>query len=144
MMPNRTLAVDMTPIRVVIVTMDDHLTGAVERAKVQLRRELPGLTLGIHSAADWGANPEAHARCLADIATGDIIIASMLFLDEHIQAVLPALQARRESCDAMIACMSAAEVMKLTRMGSYRMGGADSGLIMLILLGVLIWWLVKK
>jgi magnesium chelatase subunit H len=41
----------------------------------------------------------------------------MLFMEDHIKAVLPALQARRDDCDAMICCMSAAEVMKLTRMG---------------------------
>jgi magnesium chelatase subunit H len=128
MMLNRTSVADMTPIRVVVVTMDDHLTGAIERAKVQLRRDLPGLTLAVHAAAEWGASSEALNRCLADIASGDIIIATMLFLDEQIQAVLPALQARRDSCDAMVVCMSAAEVTKLTRLGSYKMGGPESGI----------------
>ncbi len=116
-------------MRVVIVTMDDHLTGAVERAAARLSREIPGVSLRLHSAADWGSHPEALARCLKDIAEGDIILATMLFLDEQIQAVLPALEARRESCDALVSIVSAAEVTKLTRMGKYRMGGPDGGLV---------------
>jgi magnesium chelatase subunit H len=128
MMQNRISGADMTQLRVVLVTMDDHLTGAVERAKRHLRKDYPGLVFSVHAAADWGQNKQALARCNADIATGDIIIATMLFMEEHIQAVLPALEARREACDAMVVCMSAAEVSKLTRMGNYRMGGPESGL----------------
>jgi magnesium chelatase subunit H len=115
-------------LRVVIVTMDDHLTGALERARVSLRRDIPGLILTHHAAAEWGRNSEALAECLSDIARGDIIIASMLFLDEHVQMVLPALTARREACQAMVCIMSAPEVVKLTRLGAYRMGGPESGL----------------
>ncbi len=127
-MPKPISAVDAVPMRIVIVTMDDHLTGAAERANLRLRKEAPGATLAIHSAADWGAHPDALTRCLADIATGDIIIATMLFMEDQITAVLPALEARRESCDALVALMSAPEVTKLTRMGKYRMGGPDGGL----------------
>jgi len=112
----------------VIVTMDDHLTGAATRAEAVLRRETPGLTLSLHAASEWANNAEALARCHADIAGGDIIIATMLFMEEHISLVLPQLQARREACDAMVCIMSAPEVAKLTRMGSYRMGGPESGL----------------
>ena len=37
--------------------------------------------------------------------------------------MLPALKARRDQCDAMVCCMSAAEVMRLTRIGGFNMGG---------------------
>ncbi len=118
------------PIKIVIVTMDDHLTAAVARARIELKRDFPGLSFAIHAAADWGsAKGEADGalkRCISDIETGDIIVAAMLFLDDQISAVLPALQARRDTCDAMIAIMSAPEVSKLTRMGSYKMGGPQS------------------
>ncbi len=123
-------AANAVPIKVVIVTMDDHVTGAVARARIELRRDFPGLTFAIHAAADWGSvkgqEGGALKRCLADIETGDIIIASMLFLDDQIAQVLPALQARRDNCDALVAIMSAPEVSKLTRMGAYRMGGPES------------------
>ncbi len=53
----------------------------------------------------------------------------MLFLDDHIQAVLPDLMARREACDAMIGCMSAGEVMRLTRLGRFAMREQQAGAI---------------
>ncbi len=133
-MPSRTTAVDPAPlreatpqVRVVIVTLDNHLAGAVARAEAELRRTTPNLTVALHAASEWGSNAVALDACIADIATGDIIIASMLFVDDHIQMVLPALKARNEACDAMVCMMSAAEVVKLTRMGPYRMDGSTKG-----------------
>ena len=83
----------------------------------------------MHSADEWGTDDAALARCNADIARGDIVIATMLFLDDHVRAVMPALQARRNDCDAMICCMSAAEVVKLTRVGKFDMSGEALGAI---------------
>ncbi len=58
---------------------------------------------------------------------GDIIITTMMFMDDHIRAVAPALAARRDSCDAMVCCMSAGEIMRLTRMGAFAMDGSEKG-----------------
>ncbi len=115
------------PVRVVIVTMDNHLSSATDRARATLAKQVPGLTLSMHTAADWGADPQALERCRADIARGDIIINTMLFMDDHIQAVLPALQARRADCDAMIGCMSAGDVARLTKLGRFDMSAKESG-----------------
>jgi magnesium chelatase subunit H len=117
----------VTPVRVVIVTLDSHLASACERARETLRRDLPGLSLTLHAAAEWEHDPSALDRCKADIATGDIILVTMLFMEDHIQPVMPALMARRESCDAMVACMSAAEVARLTRMGRFQPGKGGGG-----------------
>ena len=114
-------------MRVVLVTLDNHLSGAVERTNATLMKELPNLHLHMHAAADWNDDPQALERCRADIAQGDIIVCTMLFMEDHIQAVLPALRERRDDCDAMICCMSAAEVMRLTRMGRFTMDGPQSG-----------------
>jgi magnesium chelatase subunit H len=126
-MPKPTSVADATPVNVVIVTLDSHLAGAAERARPMLQKELPGLSLRLHAAAEWDDDPKLLERCRADIADGDIIIASMLFMDDHIKAVLPALQARRPHCDAMVGCMSAGEVMRLTKMGKFTMDGSQSG-----------------
>ncbi len=136
-MPKRTSAADdaparVVPIRVVIVTLDSHLAGAAERARKGLEDELPGLVVSLHAAAEWADDPEALARCHAAIAEGDIILASMLFMEDHIQAVLPALQARRDHCDAMIGFMSAGEVIKLTRLGRFSMDGTPGGPLALL------------
>jgi magnesium chelatase subunit H len=114
-------------IRVVIVTMDTHVATATERARTALMREMPGLSLKVHAASEWSADPHALERCCADIAQGDIIVNTMLFLEDHFQPLLPALTARRETCDAMVCCMSASEVTKLTRMGRFDMQKPESG-----------------
>ena len=113
--------------RVVIVTMDSHLASATIRAQSVLSRSFPGLTLTVHAASEWGNSPSALARCIEDIEQADIVIAAMLFLEDHFLPVLPALTARRDKCDAMICALSAGEVMRLTRMGKFTMDGKTSG-----------------
>ncbi len=121
------MAADRETISVVIVTLDSHMASAADRAFASLRREAPGLRMALHAASEFGQDPAALARAKADIATGHIIIVTMMFMDEHIQMVLPELQARRDACDAMICCMSAPEVVRLTRMGKLRMGEKGGG-----------------
>lgn len=131
-MPRPTSRADATPVRVVLVTLDGHAAGAARRAAGHLARDLPGLDFTFHAAADWEGHPDRLARCIEDIGCGDIVIATMLFTDEHIRAVLPALQARREHCDAMVCAMSAGEVVKLTRMGGFKMDGKQKGPLALL------------
>ena len=121
-----------TPIRVVVVTMDSHLSTAAKRAGEALRRDVPGLELCLHAADEWGGDPVALAACHADIARGDIVVATMLFMDDHIQAVRPALAARRLDCDAMLCCMSGPEITKLTRLGRFDMAHEPTGALALL------------
>jgi magnesium chelatase subunit H len=131
-MPKPITEADRLPVRVAIVTLDSHLAGAVERARPALTRELPGLSLNLHAVSEWGRDEKALAACRADIEGADIIIASMLFMEDHIQAVLPSLEARRDNCDAIVCGMSAGDVIKLTRLGSFRMNAAERGVISLL------------
>lgn len=118
------------PVRVAIVTLDNHLKGAAERADADLARD--DIHLALHAAADWDRDPAALERAKAAVAEADIVIATMLFLDDHIRAILPALEARREACDAMIGLMSAGEVVRLTRLGGYRMDAPARGPLALL------------
>jgi magnesium chelatase subunit H len=126
------LASSAIPVRVVIITLDNHLSGAVARAQAHFARAHPGVTIGFHAAADWEETPESLEAARADIARGDIILMTMLFLEDHIRAVLPQLTARQNACDAMVGLMSAGDVVKLTRMGDYRMDKPATGLLSLI------------
>jgi magnesium chelatase subunit H len=119
-------------LRFVLITLDNHVTDSVQRAATKIRREAPGVHVAMHATASWGSDPSALERCLDDIAHGDIIVVTMLFMEDQIKALLPALQARREHCDAMICAMSAAEVMKLTRMGRFSMDGEAKGPVALL------------
>ncbi|HEY0425298.1 MAG TPA: magnesium chelatase subunit H, partial [Rhodopila sp.] len=129
MMRKPTTAANRTPVRVVVVTMDSHLGGALSRAEGELRRELPNLEVTMHAADEWGGNPAALAACHADIGRADIVVAAMLFLEDHIRAVLPALTARREHCDAMICMLSAGEIVRLTRAGKFNMSAEATGAV---------------
>lgn len=120
------------PLHVVIVTMDGHFGAAVERAQAELAAEMPGLRLSVHSADEWASDAHALAACHADIARGDIIIAAMLFLDDHVRMVMPALEARRADCAAMVGMMSAGEVVKLTRLKKFDMSAEARGVLGLL------------
>jgi len=130
-MQKRTSAVDSgfsrQAMRVVIITMDSHLASATQRARRTLSKTLPGLELIVHCASEWSEDATAIDRCRADIATGDIVIAAMLFLEDHFTPILAALQARRDHCDAMVCALSAGEVTKLTRMGKFDMAAPATG-----------------
>ena len=131
-MPKRISAADCTPLHFVIVTMDSHLSSATARAAERLAKELPGLSLSIHAADEWGSDPAALTRCCEAVARADIILATMLFMEDHFQPLLQALEERREHCDAMVCAMSAAPVVKLTRMGRFSMDGQQSGPLALL------------
>ena len=121
-----------SPIKVVLVTMDSHLSGAVARAEATLQREMPGLSIVVHAADEWDGDPEALAHCHRDIASGDLVVATMLFLDDHVRAVQPALAARRDTCDAMLCCMSAGDITRLTRLGRFDMTQEPGGAMALL------------
>ena len=115
------------PVRVVFVTMDTHLAGSTQRVHAKLLQEIPGLQLSMHAASEYAGNDAAVERCKTDIAQADIIVVGMLFLEDHFLPILEDLRARRNHCDAMICIMSAAEVVKLTRLGKFDMDKPASG-----------------
>ncbi len=123
---------DVVPIRVTMITLDSHVASAVAAARQTLRRELPGLELTVHAATDWERNTNTLIQCRNDIAKADIVFAGMLFMENHILPVLPALTARRDECDAIAGCMSGAEIVKLTRLGKFEMNGNNGGALSLL------------
>lgn len=133
MTPRRTSAAEgAPPVRVVLVTMDTHLASACLRARTALVRQLPSLQLTMHAAAEWDGDEAALQRCRDDIAQADIVIVTMLFMEDHFLPLMDALQARRDHCDAMVCAMCAGEVVKLTRLGGFDMGKPASGPLALL------------
>ena len=120
------------PLRFVLVTMDPHLQGAAERARGTLQRQLPGLRFTMHAASEWASDAPSLQRCKDDIAAADIVVVTMLFMEEHFKPILDDLAARREHCDAMVCAMSAGEVSRLTRMGRFDMAKPASGVLALL------------
>ena len=91
-------------VRVVIVTLDNHLAAAVERANSHMAHD--NVSIGFYAASDWDRDPGVLECAKADIASADIIIATMLFLEDHVRAIHPAMLARREQCDAIVGISS--------------------------------------
>lgn len=119
-------------VNVVLITLDNHMSAAVDDARLLLKHDIPNLRLTVHAATDWNDNPSRLQACKDDIASGDIIVASMLFIEEHVKAIGPDLAARRDHCDAMMCCMSAGEIMKNTSMGRFKMDGEQKGPLALL------------
>ena len=115
--------------RIVIVTLDAHAAGPAARVSERLARDFPGLSVTVHAAAQWAENPAALEAAREDVLRGDIIVANLLFIEEHVQAILPQLKARRDACDAMIGVIADGEVVKLTKMGDLDMSRPASGLM---------------
>ena len=120
------------PYHFVIVTLDRHAAGPAARAMPRLALDFPGLELSIHAAAEWEKDPDALARAKADIARADIVVTCVIFLEDHIKAILPELQARRDACDAMIGVVSDQEITQLTKMGDLDMSKPASGAMSLL------------
>lgn len=114
-------------IRLVVVTLDAHLTAALESGARAVREDIPGLSLEVFVASTWTGDPPAAAAANRAIARADVVIAHMLFLEDHYLPIIDALTERAEQCDAMIGVLSASPVVKLTRMGGFRPGGESGG-----------------
>jgi magnesium chelatase subunit H len=121
-----------TRLRLAIVTMDGHLAGAAASAEAALRRDWPGISIELHSADQFAADKSALAACHEAIATADIVVATMLFLEDHTKLVAPALAARRDRCDAIFCALSAAEIVKQTRFGRLDMANEPGGALGLL------------
>ena len=118
--------------RIALITLDAHAAGPCDRASSALGAEFPGLSVEVHAAAEWGENPTALSAAKAAISSADIIVINLLFLEEHVQAIMPQLLERRDNCDAMIGVISDASIVKLTRMGSLDMSVPQSNVMTLL------------
>ncbi len=117
---------------IVVVTLDQHAAGPATRVMPKLARDFPGLNITIHAAAEWSENPAALERCKLALETADIVVANLLFIEEHITAILPALTAARPRVDAFIGVIADPAVVKLTKMGDLDMSKPASATMALL------------
>lgn len=121
-----------TPYRFVIVTLDAHAAGPVTRAVPRLTDDFPGIEVSVHAAAEWAENPTALAEAKAAVLCADVVVANLLFIEEHINAILPELQVARSRADAFIGIIADPQIVKLTRMGDLDMSKPASGAMALL------------
>ena len=118
--------------RVVIVTLDAHAAGPAARMTARLAADYPGLSVTVHAAAEWAEDPCALSRARAAVDGADIVIANLLFIEEHLAAILPNLRAARERADAVLGMVADPQVVACTRMGDLDMGKPASGAMALL------------
>ncbi|MEM6619926.1 MAG: cobaltochelatase subunit CobN [Pseudomonadota bacterium] len=123
---------DVIAYRVVILTLDAHIAGPAARAELRLQKDFPGLEVTLLTAAEWGEDPGALDRAKLALAHADMVFVNLLFLDEHVRAILPALEKARARADCFVGCITAGEIVRLTRMGPLDMGRPASGLLGLL------------
>ncbi len=114
-------------IKVLILTMDTHLNSAVKRGMETLKKVAPLVSLKIYAATEYTNDEKVLIKCKEDIAQADIIFVGMLFLENQFLPIIEDLKARREECDALVCAISAAEVVRLTKMGRFDMSKPASG-----------------
>lgn len=118
--------------RFVILTLDSHAAGPAARVSDRLAVDFPGLQVSVHAAAEWSENPATLDAARAAIAEADIVVCTLLFIEEHVEAILPDLIARRPQCDAMIGLIADQAIVNLTRMGDLDMSRPASGAMALL------------
>ena len=100
---------------VAIITLDAHAAGPCAKAATRMAEEFPGLEVSVHAAAEWGECPDALEAARAAVARADIVVSTLLFLEEHLNAIVPDLKARRDDCDAMVGIVADAQIVKIGR-----------------------------
>jgi magnesium chelatase subunit H len=125
--------IDIKPAyNVVIITLDAHAAGPAARAMPRLAKDFPGLCLSIHAAAEWAENPTALAQARDAVDNADIIVANLLFIEEHLTAILPNMRAAREKVDAFVGVIADTQIVSLTKMGDLDMSKPASGAVKLL------------
>jgi magnesium chelatase subunit H len=118
--------------RVAVITLDSHAAGPAARVADDLARDFPGLSLSIHAAAEWSENPEALEEAKLAIRHADIVLCTLIFLEEHIAAIRPELAARRDDLDALVGIIADPAIVNLTKMGTLDMSQPASGAMKLL------------
>ena len=116
----------------VIITLDAHSAGPVNRVQRKLKPYFPSLEISVHAAAEWSENPKALEKAKADISSANIIVANLLFLEEHVKAILPSLKKKRSECDALVGCISSKEIVSLTVLDRLDMSKPTTGFLRLL------------
>jgi magnesium chelatase subunit H len=129
MRPKHTLRDERTypDYRVVIITLDQHTAGPIARLSPKLAAEFPGLAVDVFASAEWENDPNALQNAVDAVSQADILIGNLVFLESQLNAIVPAMRARRDHCDAFLGVIADPSIVELTRMGDLDMSKPASG-----------------
>lgn len=123
---------DRTLIKVVYVVLESQYQSSLSQAVRQINAKHP--TIGIEISGyliEELRNPENYEEFKRDIASANIFIASLIFIEDLAQKLVTAVAPHRDNFDVAVVFPSMPEVMRLNKMGSFSLAqlGQSKGVI---------------
>lgn len=109
-------------IKVVYVVLESQYQSALSQAVRLINQNHPSLAIEISGyLIEELRDPENYSEFKRDIASANIFIASLIFIEDLAEKVVAAVEPHRDRLDAAVVFPSMPEVMRLNKMGSFSM-----------------------
>ncbi|QLE57253.1 magnesium chelatase subunit H [Nostoc sp. TCL26-01] len=107
-------------IKVVYVVLESQYQSALSQAVRTINSNNPNLAIEISGyLIEELRDPQNYEEFQRDIASANIFIASLIFIEDLAQKVVAAVEPHRDSLDVAVVFPSMPEVMRLNKMGSF-------------------------
>ncbi|MBW4666014.1 MAG: magnesium chelatase subunit H [Cyanomargarita calcarea GSE-NOS-MK-12-04C] len=107
-------------IKVVYVVLESQYQSALSQAVRTINDQNPDLAIEISGyLIEELRDPENYDEFKREIASANIFIASLIFIEDLAQKVVAAVEPHRDNLDVAVAFPSMPEVMRLNKMGSF-------------------------
>ncbi len=109
-------------IKVVYVVLESQYQSALSQAVRSINQNHPNLAIEISGyLIEELRDPENYEEFKRDVASANIFIASLIFIEDLADKVVEAVQPHRDRLDAAVVFPSMPQVMRLNKMGSFSM-----------------------
>ncbi|MDB9491584.1 magnesium chelatase subunit H [Dolichospermum circinale CS-534/05] len=107
-------------IKVVYVVLESQYQSALSQAVREINANHPSIAIEISGyLIEELRNSENYGEFQRDIASANIFIASLIFIEDLAQKVVAAVEPHRDNLDVSVVFPSMPEVMRLNKMGSF-------------------------
>ncbi|MTJ09741.1 magnesium chelatase subunit H [Anabaena sp. UHCC 0204] len=107
-------------IKVVYVVLESQYQSALSQAVREINANHPSVAIEISGyMIEELRNSENYEELKRDIASANIFIASLIFIEDLAQKVVAAVEPHRDNLDVSVVFPSMPEVMRLNKMGSF-------------------------
>ncbi|MFM8004888.1 MAG: DUF3479 domain-containing protein, partial [Dolichospermum sp.] len=107
-------------IKVVYVVLESQYQSALSQAVREINANHPSVAIEISGyLIEELRNSENYEELKRDIASANIFIASLIFIEDLAQKLVAAVEPHRDNLDVSVVFPSMPEVMRLNKMGSF-------------------------
>lgn len=109
-------------VKVVYVVLEPQYQSALSNAVKAINANNPNLVIEISGyLIEELRDPQNYADFKQDVATANIFIASLIFIEDLADKLVAAVQPHRDHLDAVVVFPSMPQVMRLNKLGSFSM-----------------------